>query len=254
MSGWDQAENWYSGCVGKEGHYYHQAVILPRLVPLLDLLPGHSLLDLGCGQGILARSLPKKIAYTGIDLSPKLIAEAKKITKDPAASFIVSDASKPLPLPHNAFDRACFLLSFQNMEHPEKAIQNASLHLKEKGKLLLVLNHPCFRIPRQSGWGIDEMAKLQYRKVNSYMSSMQIPLAIHPSQGEKGGVTMSYHHPLSYYTQLLQKHGFLLYALEEWCSDKKSTGPKAKMENRARKEIPLFLTLGAMLCNKPSTH
>lgn len=254
MSGWDQAENWYSGCVGKEGHYYHQAVVLPRLLPLLDLQPGHSLLDLGCGQGILARNLPGKIAYTGVDLSSKLIAEAKKITKTPSASFIVSDASKPLSITHNAFDRACFLLSLQNMEHPERAIQNAALHLKEKGKLLLVLNHPCFRIPRQSGWGIDEMTKLQYRKINSYMSPMQIPLAIHPSQGEKGGVTMSYHHSLSHYILWLQKHGFLLYALEEWCSDKKSTGPKAKMENRARKEIPLFLTLGAMLCNKPPTH
>jgi len=42
--------------------------------------------------------------------------------------------------------------------------------------LVIVLNHPCFRIPRQSGWGIDEKNKLQFRKVIKYMSPMEIPL------------------------------------------------------------------------------
>jgi hypothetical protein len=32
-------------------------------------------------------------------------------------------------------------------------------------------------------------------------------------------------------------------AMEEWVSDKKSTGKFATVENRARAEFPLFLTL-----------
>jgi len=31
--------------------------------------------------------------------------------------------------------------------------------------------------------------------------------------------------------------------MEEWISDKKSTGAKARMENRSREEFPLFLAL-----------
>jgi hypothetical protein len=31
--------------------------------------------------------------------------------------------------------------------------------------------------------------------------------------------------------------------MEEWCSDKKSEGAAARMEDRARKEFPLFLTI-----------
>jgi hypothetical protein len=41
----------------------------------------------------------------------------------------------------------------------------------------------------------------------------------------------------------LRNAHFSLIDLEEWCSNKKSTGPKAKMEDRARQEIPLFLAL-----------
>jgi hypothetical protein len=31
--------------------------------------------------------------------------------------------------------------------------------------------------------------------------------------------------------------------IEEWVSDKKSTGPMAKMEDRARDEIPMFMAI-----------
>ncbi len=253
MSGWDSAESWYSGCVGEKGHYYHQAVVLPNALRLLDLNKTSSLLDLGCGQGVLARHIPKEIDYVGIDLSEKLIAQAKQSSRRTKAAFFTADASQSLPLEKTDFDRACFLLSLQNMENPERAIATASRHLQQSGKLLLVLNHPCFRIPRQSGWGIDEHAKLQYRRVNGYMTPMQIPLQIHPGKGDAAGVTISYHHPLSSYMGWLQKYGFAAYALEEWCSDKKSEGAKARMENRARREIPLFLALAALLFKKPSS-
>src|SRR5579872_4859138 len=52
---WDSSENWYSSCVGEKGHYYHQTVVLPNVLRMLGKF--HSLLDLGCGQGVLARHL-----------------------------------------------------------------------------------------------------------------------------------------------------------------------------------------------------
>ncbi len=251
MSGWDPAKKWYHDCVGEKVHYYHQTVVLPNVLRLLDLRSGNALLDLGCGQGVLARHLPKAIDYTGVDLSGELIKEAKRITKNPSVALIPYDAYKPLPIEKTNFDAACFLLSLQNMENPEGAIANAGKHLKEMGKLLIVLNHPCFRIPRQSAWGIDDAAKLQYRRVNTYMTPMAIPLQIHPGKGDQAGTTTSYHYPLSQYISWLHKYGFAVSGLEEWCSDKTSEGGKARMENRARKEIPLFLTLNTFLFKKP---
>ena len=241
-SRWDAAGDWYNRIVGEKGHYYHQATILSSALLLLKLKSGDSLLDLGCGQGVLQRSLPKGIAYLGIDQSSALIESARARTP---ASFLIADASEPLPIDKKEFDAACFILSLQNMEHPEKAIANASLHLKKGGRLLLVLNHPCFRIPRQSHWGIDEQAKLQYRRMNLYMTPQKIPIQTEPGRKDSA-VTYSYHQPLSSYIEWLSKNGLAVAKMEEWCSDKKSEGGAARMEDRARREFPLFLALLAV--------
>jgi hypothetical protein len=44
---------------------------------------------------------------------------------------------------------------------------------------------------------------------------------------------------------MLTDNGLIIETIEEWVSNKKSTGAKALMEDKARKEIPLFLTLVA---------
>lgn len=239
MAKWDSSENWYTSCVGEKGHYYHQTVILPNVLRLLGKFS--SLLDLGCGQGVLARQLPKETEYVGIDQSKALVDSAKKMTK--SGNFFVADASAELPVEKKDFERATFILSLQNMEKGKEAIGVAAGHLAKKGKLLIVLNHPCFRIPRQTGWEIDEKMKLQYRRVNTYMSAQQIPIQTHPSKEEKSQVTYSYHHSLSEISSWLLKNKLWIESLEEWCSDKKSEGAKAKMEDRARLEIPLFLAI-----------
>ena len=84
---------------------------------------------------------------------------------------------------------------------------------------------------------------MQYRRVDRYMSSLTIPIQAHPSQGEKSVNTWTYHHNLSDYTKMLKEAGFVIESLDEWCSDKQSTGGKAKMENRSREEIPMFLAI-----------
>jgi len=45
----------------------------------------------------------------------------------------------------------------------------------------------------------------------------------------------------SLFIEGLSKASFLIEKFEEWLSDKQTTGPKAKMENRSRQKFPLFL-------------
>lgn len=241
---WEEVEGWYSSCVGEKGHYYHRSVILPGALRLLGLGKAPlSVLDIGCGQGVFARALPPNTPYYGLDASPALISEAKKQMRHPSFHFLAADATESLPLEKKDFDCAIFLLSLQNMEHQDKAIANARAHLRPGGQLLLVLNHPCFRIPRQSSWGIDETQKLQYRKIQRYLSPMKIPIQMNPGSKQASTHTFSFHHSLSDTIAFLTQASLSVIRLEEWCSDKKSTGPKAKMEDRARSEIPLFLAI-----------
>lgn len=246
---WESSGKWYHSSVGEEGHYYHKQIILPGVLKLLELKqpdPKISILDLACGQGVLSRQLPKEVFYTGIDASPLLIQEAKALNRNPDHSFLVGDITKPLPLEKNRqFSHATIILALQNIEHPEKVFQHISPYLKEGGKWIIVLNHPCFRIPRQSSWQVDHEKKIQYRRLDRYASSLKIPIMTHPSKQQESPTTWTFHHSLATYSQWLHESGFVIEQLLEWCSDKVSEGAAAKMENRSREEFPLFLTIVA---------
>lgn len=245
---WEPVEKWYRGSVGVEGHYYHQHIIIPGLLRLLDFNgPDHfSLLDLACGPGVLSRHIPKDVAYVGVDISPSFIKTAKQTDHASTHQYLTADATKVLPLKKKDFSHAAIVLAIQNMEHPKQAFVNAASHLRQGGRLVIVLNHPCFRIPRQSSWKVDDEQKIQYRRIDQYSSSLSIPIQAHPSKAEQSATTWSFHHPLSAYSKWLQEAGFVIELIEEWHSDKVSTGKAARMENRSRNEIPLFMAISAL--------
>ncbi len=242
---WSPVAKWYTGIVGDSGHYFHEHVILPGLKLLLNPKGGESVLDVGCGQGVYARTLAHNVDYTGVDASKDLIQEAKKLTKNSKQIYYVADATKGLPVPADSFDHAVCILAIQNMKDGEGTILNVGGALKKGGDFVIVMNHPSFRIPRQSSWGKDEAQKLEYRRVNRYLSPLEIPINAHPGQSDSP-MTWTYHQPLSYYIKALKKAGLLISDIEEWTSDKVSVGKSAKGENRARAEFPLFLAIRAV--------
>lgn len=243
---WQKSSKWYDEVVGEQGHHYHQTIIIPKVLKLLDFQPADpaSLLDLACGQGVLSRHLPADVKYVGVDVAPDLIRSAKQYQTKKTAQFILGDVTRPLPLKkEEKFSHCSIILALQNIKNAQQVIKNAHDHLLPDGKFVIVLNHPCFRIPRQSSWQIDEVQKLQYRRVNRYMTPMEIPIKTHPGKGDASPETVSFHHPLSEYFRWLHDAGFVVEHLEEWCSEKVSTGKAAKMENRCRSEFPLFLAI-----------
>lgn len=243
---WEKATPWYDKTVGIEGHYYHKEIIFPKLLDLWNLenSPAARVVDLACGQGVLSRQLPKNIPYLGIDISPALIKAAKQYDDNPLHNFQVGDITKALKT-EELFTHAAIILALQNLEFPELAIKNGARLLKKGGIFSLVINHPYFRIPRQSSWGIDDH-KIQYRRIDRYLSPLKIPIQTHPGKLKDKTETISYHFPLETLTLWLKQAGFVIEFVQEWCSNKVSTGSKAKMENRAREEFPLFMLVSAI--------
>ena len=172
---WEKGASWYDSVTTKSGHYYHKTVILPKLKQLLQLEKAKDpyILDVGCGQGILARTLCSKVPYLGLDNSKALLSLADTYQKKSDHRFMLQDATVDYDL-NQKFSHVIFLLSLQNMSNPEMALRQVSKHIKPSGTLILVLNHPCFRIPRQSSWGIDRPQKIQYRRINRYLSLIHI--------------------------------------------------------------------------------
>lgn len=243
---WNKVATWYDKSVGQDGHYYHEHIVIPGVLRLLDLKNEDTLLDLACGQGILSRKIKTIKKYLGLDLSKELIKSAKEHNRQANHEFMVCDLSKLLQPRTEKFDKATIILALQNIEFADNVIKNAANYLKKGARLVIVLNHPCFRIPRQSSWQTDEKNKQQQRVINRYLSPLKIPIDMSPSEKNKK-ITWSFHHSLQNYSQMLYENGFLIEKIEEWSSDKESVGKAARMENRARNEFPLFMAISAQL-------
>ncbi|MFY7842830.1 MAG: class I SAM-dependent methyltransferase [Rhabdochlamydiaceae bacterium] len=249
-SSWEPASSWYNKSVGEKGHYYHRNVIIPQLLKLMKNQGFKGpLLDLACGQGILSRHIPASVSYTGLDISPSLIKAAKSYQSRENHTFLVKDIEQPFLLEKDTFCTATIILAIQNIKEPYKVFSELYSCLKTGSSFFIVMNHPYFRIPRQTSWEVDERKKIQYRRVDAYMSSLTIPIQTHP--GLSSSIqTISFHYPLSAYSKWLKEAGFMIEEIHEWCSDKKSEGAKAKMEDKSRSEFPLFMCLQVKKINK----
>ena len=243
---WDQASRWYDSLVGMSGSDYHQTIVMPGVLKLLELKPGRRVLDLACGQGVFSRFLlEKKINPEGLDSSEELLrmARSRSIKLIP---YHLGNAGDAKVLNGQEFDGIACLLAVQNIEKIEPVFQNVARWLKPKGKFVMVLTHPCFRIPRQTHWGWDEDKKIEYRRVDRYANEMKIPI-LTPPFVDKVNYTMTYHRPLQNYFSALLKAGLYVDCLEEWMSNKESaSGKRSRGENRARKEVPLFMAVRAV--------
>ncbi len=242
---WGSVAKWYDETVESEDSY-QQTVILPNLLRLMDIKKGEVVLDLACGQGFFSRAFAGAgAAVVGVDISPELIAIARE--KSPKEIGFHAASAEAFPfLADGSFDKVVIVLALQNIEKMNETLAECARVLAPEGKLYLVLNHPAFRIPKASSWGFDEKEKVQYRRIDRYLSESRVPIEMHPGENPSEK-TISFHRPLQTYAKALYKSGLAIRRLEEWSSNKKSEkGPRADAENRARAEIPLFLALEAI--------
>ena len=246
---WDQAARWYDAIVGDRGTDYQKNIIHPGAYKLLDVKKGQRVLDLACGQGVFSRFMARKgIRAVGLDSSRELLKLARERFKS-SAIFQVGDACEEEAFDEAVFEGVVCLMALQNMKEIEPVFQNVTKWMKPEGRFVMVLTHPCFRIARQTHWGWDEEKKMEFRRVDRYQTSMQIPILTPPFTRSKI-YTSTYHRPLADYFLALSQAGLCVDRLEEWISDKESApGKRARAENRARKEIPMFMAIRARHAN-----
>jgi len=124
------------------------------LLEELDLRPGASILDVGCGIGRHAIELAKRgFAVTGLDLSTEMLAQAQRAAQEAGVGvqWVHSDATQfSLPETYDAAICLCegsFGLLGQHddpIDQPLSILVNISLSLKPKAKAMFtVLNAMC---------------------------------------------------------------------------------------------------------------
>ncbi|MES3031614.1 MAG: class I SAM-dependent methyltransferase [Patescibacteria group bacterium] len=249
---WGGVAEWYDELLEESSDSFQAKVILPNLLRILNIQPKSpqtKIIDIACGQGHFSRALEQVGAkVTGADISPELIKTAKERSSK-TITFHVASADRLTFAQDASFDVALLILSLQNIGNLPLALFECSRVLKTKGRLVIVLNHPTFRIPQKSSWDWDEKRGKQYRRIDAYLKEYKMEIDMTPGEKDKAKKkhTVSFHRPLQSYFKFLHQAGFAVTALEEWTSHKKSQkGPRSAEEDRIRKEIPMFLMLEAV--------
>jgi len=104
---------------------------------LIDIPKEKSILEIGCGKGVGAKIIKKRLIpsdYQGIDLDEKMIKRAKK-QKIQGAKFQTADATK-LPFDDKAFDLVFDFGAIHHIPSWEKTIDEVFRALKSGGIFL----------------------------------------------------------------------------------------------------------------------
>ncbi|BAS26792.1 hypothetical protein LIP_0935 [Limnochorda pilosa] len=136
-------------------------------------------------------------------------------------------------------DAVVFLLSLQDMDPLEAALDSAAWALKPEGRIVRLMTHPCFRVARQSGWAWDANRELQFRRVDRYLTPLAVP--VRPLPGGKPGAIHSFHRPLQAYCNELARLGFLIDRLIEMPTTRQALG-RRRGHDSATGGNPEFVT------------
>lgn len=248
---WGEVAEWY-GSLLEEKSTFQRELILPNLTSRMNIQKSETILDLACGEGFFSREFYKRGAHViGVDISKELIEIARKKLEQSKLSlkrkieFFASPASRLNFMNNLSVDAVTIILAIQNIENIKEVLRECERVLKERGSIFIVITHPAFRVPKSSSWGWENEKKIQYRRIDAYMTEQKIPIEMSPGKNSSP-YTLTFHRPLQYYIKALKKNNLCVADLEEWTSNKISTqGSRAGAENIARKEIPLFLYMEA---------
>ncbi len=240
---WGNVADWYDDTI-KDDNSFQTHVIAPNMQRLLNITKGQSVLDVACGSGFFSKYCSEAGAHvTGIDIAPELITIAKNL-KLPNTTFSVGNVETLPTVADKSIDTAFCILALQNIRNVSSVFKEVNRTLKPGGRFLVVLNHPTFRIPKQSSWGWDEATKTEYRRIDGYLTESQIEIDMNPGSHTKKEMTVSFHRSLQYYFKVATNAGFCVSRLEEWISHREPPAGKTfAARNKARKEFPLFLFL-----------
>ena len=205
----DHAQWWIDGFTGGVDPEYVEQII-PMALRELD---GYArVLDVGCGEGKIARVLQSRTSVqsfvVGVDPTQGKVDVA--VERSGGEQYLRSGADA-LPFPNGSFDAVLACLVFEHIDALDEAISEVARILRPGGRFSFFLNHPLLQTPN-SGWIDDQMIDPpeQYWRIGSYLDE-----AITFEEVEPGVRVRFLHRPLSRYVNTLAEHGLFLEAMFE---------------------------------------
>jgi SAM-dependent methyltransferase len=169
--------------------------------------PGAATLEVGCGEGRVARDLVARGHHvTGLDASPTLVSAAAQV--DPASHYVVGLA-EALPFDDGAFELVVAYNSLMDVEDMPVAVREAARVLAPGGRLCACITHP---VQTASTWDQqDETTPLVVSE--AYLDRRWMDETV-----EREGLEFTFDgwcYPLEAYARALEEAGLLIEAIRE---------------------------------------
>ncbi len=260
---WDKVADYWNEDTSDTGVWHHYVDIDPVIFELAKDVKNKKILEIGCGNGYLARLFAKKGAkIVSIDLSQKLLDYAiEKEKNNPLGiKYFQRDAANLEGFKNKSFDIVIANMCLMDVGDAENAVKEAGRILKKNGKFIFSINHPVFFYQKWAYIKRDGK-KFFARAILRYKT----PCALKQTLWSTGVKVMGYRRPIEEYLKYLKNADLILDDFREIVSKKKLKKARTKhckedkfkssryideadkkLKKAVKKEIPDFLIVTAV--------
>jgi len=205
----DAAESWVD-FVRKGKDYYRDELNNPAAFKLIGDIKGRLVLDLACGEGYNTRILARKgTKVTGVDFSEKLteLAKQEEAKEKLGINYHVLNVTDLKEFSSNHFDLVTCFMSLQDIENYKKTISEVARVLRDRGRFVFSIPHPCFETIIADGKRISTTKR--------YLGAAKYPVQWKMERLVKPFTTTSFHRTLTDYFDALYKSKLCVLRLVE---------------------------------------
>jgi 2-polyprenyl-3-methyl-5-hydroxy-6-metoxy-1,4-benzoquinol methylase len=217
---WNENARWWDERM-KEGNDWHNRLIAPTVQRLLDLHTGEDVVDLACGNGLLARTLALQGARVlACDFSAEFLECAKARSQEYVDRIgyrliDLTDRNQLATLGNAQFDAAVCNMAIMDMASITPLLVGVLRLLRPNGRFVFSILHPCFHTPgtrliaERDGNDLHLKYAVQINRYLNLVPELGVGITGQPSRH------YYFHRPLSVLLSACFAAGFVLDAFEE---------------------------------------
>lgn len=207
---WEANADYWVKVIRERRDRYRTELTDAAVLDAIGPTAGLRVLDAGCGEGYLSRTLAAGGAdVDGIDACQSLVDAAASHPSPEGATRFTYASVDDLPFEDGTFDLVVCNHLFSHLPDPTDALREIGRVLKSGGRLVLLTLHPCFYVEH------SERGAAASIPAEEYFASRGIDQRFLVDGLESPSMVTSWLRPLEFYAGTLRDSGFVIADLRE---------------------------------------